>query len=378
MNSVTVRTETAGKPGRNILCLITDAYGGHGGIALYSRDVLATLCSDPQTDTVVAIPRVEFAPLEALPDKLINDRSGLGGAAQYVAAIWRHLRSGRRFDAVYCAHVNLIPLAHLAAKYLNVPWVLCLYGVEAWTPTERYLSRKWAIKADRVISISQFTLDRFRSWCPVPLSKCSLVPNAVRIDEYALTDKDPALLDAYGLRDRKVVMTLGRLNPMEQAKGFDRVIEMLPELRRHHPDLMYLIVGKGDDQPRLEGIAKARGVSDAVVFAGFVSEADKPAHYALADAFVMPSVGEGFGYVYVEAMACGIPVVGSSVDGSVEALRNGMLGELVDPFDQPALIAATLNALAQPRAIPEGIDYFTFEAFRERFTAAMAPVLAKA
>jgi glycosyltransferase involved in cell wall biosynthesis len=138
---------------------------------------------------------------------------------------------------------------------------------------------------------------------------------------------------------------------------------------------MYLIVGKGDDQARLEGIAQRVGVADAVVFAGFVSEEDKPAHYALADAYVMPSVGEGFGYVYVEAMACGIPVVGSSVDGSRDALRDGMLGALVDPFDRPALVAATLDAIARPRAIPEGIDYFRFDAFRTRFGEALAPVL---
>lgn len=361
----------------NVLCLVTDAYGGHGGIALYNRDVLEALCSDPALDSVVALPRVEFGALEPMPQKLIYDRSGLGGVARYGAAVWRQLRSGRRFDVVYCAHVNLIPMARLAAMWLKVPWVLCLYGVEAWQPSDRRLSRTWAAKADRVLSISQFTLDRFLSWCPVSPARCSLVPNAVRIDQYRLADKDAALEQKYGLTGRKVVMTLGRLNSHEQAKGFDRVIEMLPELRRHHPGLMYLVVGKGDDQARLESLAKACGVADAVVFTGFVSEEDKPAHYALADAYVMPSVGEGFGYVYVEAMACGIPVVGSSVDGSVEALRNGMLGALVDPFDQPALIAATLDAIATPRGIPEGIDYFKFDAFCARFRAAMAPVLAK-
>jgi phosphatidylinositol alpha-1,6-mannosyltransferase len=356
--------------------LVTDAYGGTGGIALYNRDVIQAMCDDDQVSKVVTLPRVVAAPLEPMPHKLEFDQSSLGGAMPYLQAVWRHIRSGKKFDMVYCAHVNLIPIAYLAAKWLGIPWVLCLYGIEGWAPSPRYLSSKLSSKADFVISLSGVTQERFLLWCKIASEKCCVVPNAVHLGDFALLEKDPALAAHHGLADRPVIMTLGRLDPSEQAKGFDRVIEILPELQQEVPNLAYLIVGKGGDKQRLEALAKAKGVADSVIFAGFVSEADKPRYYALADAYVMPSTLEGFGFVYIEAMACGLPVVGSSIDGSREALRDGALGALVDPFDQQALKGAILTALRQPKAIPAGLDYFSFDKFRMRLMSAIRKVVA--
>lgn len=354
---------------------MTDAYGGTGGIALYNRDVIQALCNDDQLARVVALPRVVAAPLEPMPEKLEFDQSSLGGTRAYLSALWRQLRSGKKFDMVYCAHVNLIPVAWLAAKWLGVPWTLCLYGIEGWTPSPRYFSRILSSHADFVISLSGVTQERFLSWCKIAPEKCCVVPNAVHLDDFALLEKDPSLVARYGLAGRPVIMTLGRLDPSEKAKGFDRVIEILPQLQKECPNLAYLIVGKGGDQARLEGLAKANDVADSVIFTGFVSEADKPRYYALADAYVMPSTLEGFGFVYIEAMACGLPVVGSSIDGSREALRDGALGSLVDPFDPQALKAAILTALQQPKAIPAGLDYFSFEKFRMRLMSAIRRVI---
>ena len=350
----------------DVLFLATDAYGGTGGIALYNRDAIAALDVNARVTSIIVVPRVVATALEPIPKKAVFDQSGLGSAVAYVRAIGRHIRSNRNIGVIYCGHVNLIPIAYLASKWLNIPWALCLYGVEAWQPIPRFLPRVLAKYADLVISLSEVTHERFLAWCPIAPSRCCIVPNAVHLDQFKILPKDPALLEKYGLQGRKVIMTLGRLDPVEQAKGFDRVIKMLPELKKQVPNIAYLIVGKGDDKARLEAIADDHGVSDLVRYTGFIAEADKPNIYALADAYVMPSTGEGFGFVYTEAMACGIPVVGSSIDGSREALRNGMLGPLVDPFDPKALLAATLAALAQEKSIPEGLDYFKFSNFATR------------
>ena len=80
------------------------------------------------------------------------------------------------------------------------------------------------------------------------------------------------------------------------------------------------------------------GLSDRVIFTGYIPESEKIAHYNLADVYVMPSTGEGFGIVLLEAVACGVPVVGSRVDGSREALLDGQLGRLVDPGNPLASI----------------------------------------
>src|SRR6185295_7156824 len=103
------------------------------------------------------------------------------------------------------------------------------------------------------------------------------------------------------------------------------------QLISRFPTLKYMIVGDGDDLARLEQKTFSLGLSERVIFAGRISEEEKAAHYCLADAYVMPSRGEGFGIVFLEALACGLPVMGSLADGGREALLDGALGCLVDP-----------------------------------------------
>ena len=133
------------------------------------------------------------------------------------------------------------------------------------------------------------------------------------------------------------------------------------------PDIAYLIAGDGDDRARLEQKAADLGVADRVVFAGYVPETEKADHYRLADAFVMPGRGEGFGIVYLEALACGVPVVASALDASREAVRDGMLGEVVDPDDAASVRRGILAALSTERKVPEGLTYFSFGQFVKRW-----------
>src|SRR5207247_10690501 len=150
---------------------------------------------------------------------------------------------------------------------------------------------------------------------------------------------------------RGVIVTVGRVNTAERYKGIDEVLEVMPSLIREMPDLVYLIVGDGDDRFRLESKTRTLGVDTHVVFAGYVREEEKAAHYRLADAFVMPGRGEGFGIVYLEAMACGIPVVASKADASREAVLDGRLGVLTDPSNPQEIRAAIKEALARPRVV---------------------------
>jgi glycosyltransferase involved in cell wall biosynthesis len=174
-------------------------------------------------------------------------------------------------------------------------------------------------------------------------------------------------MERYGLRGKTVLMTLGRLVGQDRHKGYDEVIEALPALIGEIPDVCYLIVGKGNDRKRLEEKAKAFGVHDQVIFSGFVPEEEKVDHYRLADTFIMPSRGEGFGIVILEALACGVPVIASSVDGSREAVRNGELGIMVDPSDQQEIKDAILEALTRPKGVvPEGLEYFSSQRFEIR------------
>ena len=275
------------------------------------------------------------------------------------------LLSGERFDMVVCSHINLLPIAVLATAFARAPLLLLVYGVDAWTPSRSRLINLLTRRADAVSAISHVTLERFLAWSGVPRERCTVLPNAVHLERYGPGPKSEALLERYGIKGRKVVMTLGRLAVTER-KGFDEVLEVMPRLIRKVPELVYLIAGDGSDRARLEAKAAALGLQGRVVFTGYVAEPEKADHYRLADAFVMPSHGEGFGFVFLEAMACGIPVVGSRADGGREALRDGSLGRLINPGEPAELEEAVLTALRTAKRIPEGIKYFSFDNFERR------------
>jgi phosphatidyl-myo-inositol dimannoside synthase len=350
-----------------VLFLAMDAFGGLGGIAQYSRDMLRSLCTARQVSEVVAVPRRMPAPPESLPPKLTYLTGGLSGQLKYVGAIIRLLGKSSSFDLVCCGHIRLLPMALLAKLVTGAPLVLIIYGVDAWEPIRNLVTRYFLSKIDYVISISEITRQRFLQWSNLTQKNYFLLPNGIIQGHYGAGAKSPVLLQRYGLAGKTVLMTLGRLAAEEKYKGFDEVMDLLPALASQIPTLAYLIVGDGDDRQRLEAKARSRGIEDRVVFAGFIPEAEKADHYRLADAFVMPGRGEGFGFVFLEALACGIPVLGSTLDGSREALRGGTLGILVDPRRPEELQTGILAALKRPRGvIPEGLDYFSFENFEKR------------
>jgi glycosyltransferase involved in cell wall biosynthesis len=164
-------------------------------------------------------------------------------------------------------------------------------------------------------------------------------------------------------------LTVGRLSAEERYKGQDRVIGVLADLERSAGPVHYIVAGSGDDRPRLEELARASGVSRLITFAGFVPDEEIQDHYRLADVFVMPSTGEGFGIVFLEAMACGCPVIAGNRDGSVDALAHGELGRLVDPHSSEELLQALVETLGEgrrhDRSIP-GLERFSIPRFRDR------------
>jgi phosphatidylinositol alpha-1,6-mannosyltransferase len=350
-----------------ILCLATEAFGGQGGIAKFNRDFLRAMGSNPDIAEIVAVPRRMPHLPEPLPQKLTYIISGLNSKWLYIKTLLRLWRANHHFDIVFCAHINLLSIAYVFKFLYRAKLILAIHGIDAWQPTKRLLNNNLIGNVDTIIVVSEVTKQRFLKWARIKQAKIFILPNAVNLTEYGTGPKNSALLNRYGLTGKIVLMTLGRLATEEQYKGFDEIMELLPVLSKQIPHIAYLIVGDGEDRQRLEAKAQALGVGDRVVFTGFIPEAEKADHYRLAEAFVMPGRGEGFGIVFLEALACGIPVVGSKLDGSREALRGGALGILVDPRRPDEIQAGVLKALQQPPGvIPAGLDYFSFENFEKR------------
>jgi glycosyltransferase involved in cell wall biosynthesis len=338
-----------------VLLLCTDAYGGHGGIALYNRDLAEALAARSDVEEVLVVPRVMRSAPGPTPEKIRFFEDAARGPARYLRA----LSQVRGADLVICGHVNLLPVACA----LSANPLLFVYGIEAWKPFPSRTARRLLHRASGVVSISDITLHRLLAWSGYS-GPTSLLPNAIHAELYSIRPKRADLVERYGLQGKRVLLTVGRLAAEERYKGFDEVIEVLPNLPE---DVVYIVAGGGNDFPRLRDKAVRCGVGGRVVFTGLFPEEEKSDLYALADVYVMPSRGEGFGYVFLEALASGLPVIGSRLDGAREALLQGELGLLVDSSNPAEIERAISEALLQQeRRIPSRLSYFSFENFQQR------------
>lgn len=338
-----------------ILALITDGFGGSGGIAQYNRDLIKALTLCPGIERIVVLPRLGEAAAGALPAGVRQLKPRRNAAAYSLAAIRAALTQGP-FDAVFCGHLHLAPLARFVAWLLDVPLWLQLHGWEAWRAPRR-LARRAAERASLITAVSRYTRSRFLTVCGVDPARVRVLPPTVD-RSFGRGVRSAELAARYGVCGKRVLLTVGRLDPAERRKGQDQVIGALPGIVATFPDVVFLIVGGGADKARLETLARELHVADHVVFAGTVSGDELLQIYRLADVFVMPSTQEGFGIVFLEAVASGLRVVGGKADGSADALADGAIGTLIDPSDTPALVRAVTAALEGNGVEPVGAARF--------------------
>jgi phosphatidyl-myo-inositol dimannoside synthase len=359
-----------------VLYLLTDGFGGQGGIAQFNRDLLRATCTYPGVSEVVAFPRYTGNNVGSLPAKLIYAGSPRG-KLRYVLGVVAWLLKRRSVDLIICTHLNLQSLAALARWVTGSPALLVLHGVEAWTPPKAPLRRIAVRYADWVAAVSRLTLSRFRAWASIPNGRGLVLPCCVDLDRFTPGPPSNAVLEKYGLSGAAVILSLGRLARAERYKGFDELLEVMDQLRTLEPNVLYVVAGSGDDRERLEAKARKLGLQEVVRFTGHVPDGELVDLYRAARAFVLAGRGEGFGIVLLEAMACGVPAVASTLDGSFEAVGGGEFGIAVDPSDRAALIAAIREALHRPIGDrPSGIEFFCYRAFETRAHKLLTSIVA--
>ena len=261
-----------------------------------------------------------------------------------------------RPSRLHCGQVLSSGVAGWACQRLfGVPYVIYVYGSESirWGGgrTGGWMRRALG-ESGRVVTNSDATSEEFRSF-GVPEEKLMRVYPGVDPRRFRPGPKDPDLLRRYDLDGKRVILTVARL---DQRKGHDVVLRALARLDA--PDVVYLIAGRGREEARLRALAGACGVADRVRFAGFIPEADLAGVYNLCDVFAMPNrvtegtalAGdvEGFGISFVEAGACGKPVVAGRSGGAVEAVLDGETGLLVDPRSDQETAEAIQRLLEDP------------------------------
>ena len=279
-----------------MLMLLTDGFGGRGGIAKFNRDFLEALDACPLVEWVHALPRLISQPIEeAIPEAVVYDRKAARGRLAFLHRLASYARRHEQIDIVVCGHLHLLPAAWLIARLQGARLALIIHGIEAWTPSRKFLANWLASRVDAVIAVSRYSASHFGRWSKVPTEQIFILPNCVDLNSFRPQPRDETLLDRYGLKTHKVILTVGRMALQEQYKGFDEMIELMPCLLKQFPEVKYLIVGEGDGRSKVEAHAASLGVTNQVVFAGQIPESEKVAHYNLADVFALPSTGEGFG-----------------------------------------------------------------------------------
>lgn len=288
------------------------------------------------------------------------------GKLRFLRATLRHAADG---DRLVCGHLHLLPVAWLAQRLRrSLRYFLVAHGIEVWRDYT-WLERRALHGAARIFCISTHTRAEMLRRDPTLASeRLVVVPNTFDPHLFPLPTLSPDR--PKGAR----ILSVGRLARADAAKGFDTLIQALPLLRQRQPAATLRIVGQGDDAPRLAQLARDLGVTEAVTLTGPLDDDALRREYEACDVFALPSRKEGFGLVYLEAMAHGKPCLGARAGGTPDVIDE-QVGALVR-YGDIAGIADALEGLLQSPADPVAIQRhataFAFPAFKQRLAAALA------
>jgi len=246
------------------------------------------------------------------------------------------------------------PMALLVSKSTGVPFSIFVYGAELFVekPKTRLTVSRIFARAKNIICVSRFTRDTLLRRFPNSRKPVVIYPGT-HPEVFAPAVNRGVLLEKYGLREKRVLLSVSRL---VRRKGHSQVIRALPKVIDRVPNVVYLVAGSGPTQGKLRALVRDMQLGETVRFLGPVDDEELVDLYALCDVFVLPSTEttdtesgslrlEGFGIVFLEAGACGRPVVAGKSGGSVEAVVDGVTGLLVDGEDADQVRDAILKLL---------------------------------
>ncbi len=346
---------------------------GIGGIQTFSRFVVGGL-RDLFPEAEISLFSKNDASYPDRADDGTDSFRGFGWwtpslrTVAFASALFREA-TRQRPDFIITTHVNFAPVAHHLQKI--VPFLAIGHGIEVWKipkPSVRNALRF----ASGLAAVSDFTRQRMAEALNISPDQIALLPNTFDEEKFVPGPKPHSFLKRYGLtRNQPVILTIARLSESERYKGYDQVLRALPAIRQRFPNVRYILGGDGADRARVESLIRELRLESNVTLTGFVPDYDLCSHYNLCDVFAMPSKGEGFGIVFLEALACGKPVVAGNKDGSVDAVLNGELGTLVDPDNVAEIAEAIIQNVEGRKEKVEDlrrkvIEVYGYDRFRER------------
>jgi glycosyltransferase involved in cell wall biosynthesis len=259
------------------------------------------------------------------------------------------LRAARRkAKLVLAAHPNLGPVVQ-AMRFVapRMKSIICTHGMDVWEPLGG-LRRRALLHANLVLAPSRDTADHLATEQGVARERIRVLPWALDPQFEALISPGSHPPLPADFPSGRVILAVGRWLATERYKGMDTLITALPRLMTRWPELQLVLAGTGDDRSWLEDLMEKNGVHRHVHFLTGMSYSELAACYSACEIFALPSQGEGFGLVYLEAMACGKPVIGGTHGGAPEIIEDGVTGYLVPHGDTIQLATSIEALLADP------------------------------
>ncbi len=266
--------------------------------------------------------------------------------------IWRQ----KQPDMIHAGDLYPPGVIALALKrWLGLPYLIYCHGEEI-TQTERYRYQPRVRnviyqEASVVVAACEFARKHLVR-LGIPEGRICKITPGVDYEQFAPKSPDPELLDRFSLRGKKVLLTVSRLWP---RKGHEAVMRAVARILSDVPDMRYLIVGKGPEEEKLRRLAFELGLTDQIVFVGFVPQEQLSDFYNLCDVFVMANREEeesgdveGFGMVFLEANAAGKPVIGGRSGGTEDSILDGVTGFRVNPDNVDEVASALKKLLTDP------------------------------
>jgi len=253
-------------------------------------------------------------------------------------------------DTIILSHIHLLIFAKLIRKwYPRKRVILFAHGIEVWKPLSKW--KQAFLNEIEIWAVSQYTATQLQQYNQISQNNIKVLNNCLPKDYNTLPVDSHAVSQQYHLtKEQHIILTVCRVSSSEKYKGYDLVILAVKDLVKLYPNLKYFIVGKADEmeQARILKLIEDCNLQDHVFLTGYVPDHLIQEFYQVADIFAMPSKGEGFGLVFLEAIANRCRVLAGNSDGSRDALLNGEMGLLVDPEDGDAIYQGLLQLLKQP------------------------------
>jgi phosphatidyl-myo-inositol dimannoside synthase len=329
---------------QKLVIFVPELFRNAGGIQNFSRSLIAA-CDDVLGERVAVITRndrLEDVPAEFQAGRDLRCLGWLPARLRSTGFVAMSLAF--RHHNVLSTHPGFVRWLWLLRKLGQGEYCTIAHGIEVWGNWSPSFRRGMSQSA-RILAVSRFTRESVLAHLDGAAPPIDVFPNTIDTSRFHPAPADARVRRRWQIEpDAQVMLTVARLSKSEHRKQYRMILEQLPDLVVEFPRLVWVLAGHGNDLEDLRQEAKRLGVESHCRFTGFVLDEQLPELYRAADVFVLPSKKEGFGIVFLEAIASGLPVIAGNQDGSVDALRDGELGLLVNP-DQPDEILQALRRI---------------------------------